>query len=272
METKRPQILLSNDDGIQSPGLWAAAKALSALGYVTIAAPRRQYSGAGRSIPIESDGRIEQQTLQIGDQQWPAFAIGGSPAQAVMHGVLELLPQKPDLVVSGINYGENIGNSIMISGTVGAAMEGASLGIPSLAVSLELKGTDYLAYSTAVDFNTAGYFAAYFARLLLQHQMPADVDFLKVDVPAEATPQTEWVISRVSRTRYFMPTAARRGALHEDGAIGFYIEANGEHLETDSDVYVLAHERKVSVTPLSLDNTSRVDLAALQQQWKGQLG
>ena len=107
MNTKRPQILLTNDDGIQSPGLWAAAETLSALGYVTIAAPRRQYSGAGRSIPIESDGRIEQQTLRIGSQEWPAYAIGGSPAQSVMHGVLEILPHKPDLVVSlGLAAGE----------------------------------------------------------------------------------------------------------------------------------------------------------------------
>ena len=269
MNSKRPQILLTNDDGIQSPGLWAAAETLSALGYVTIAAPRRQYSGAGRSIPIESDGRIEQQTLRIGSQEWPAYAIGGSPAQSVMHGVLEILPHKPDLVVSGINYGENIGNSIMISGTVGAAMEGASLGIPSLAVSLQLKGTDYLAYDKQVEFSAAGYFTAYFARLLLAHQMPADVDFLKVDVPADATPQTDWVVTRVSRSRYFMPTASRNGALHEDGAIGFYIEADPEVLEKDSDVFALAHERKVSVTPLSIDNTSRVDLSDLQCRLKG---
>jgi 5'-nucleotidase len=269
MNSTRPQILLSNDDGIQSPGLWAAAAALSKLGYVTIAAPRRQYSGAGRSIPIESDGRIEKQTLCIEGQEWPAYAIGGSPAQAVMHGVLEILPNKPDLVVSGINYGENIGNSIMISGTVGAAMEGASLGIPSLAVSLELKGTDYLTYDQQVDFSTAGYFTAYFARLLLENSMPADVDFLKVDVPADATPETEWVMTRVSRSRYFMPTASRKGPLHEDGAIGFYIEADPEVLEPDSDVFALAHGRQVSVTPLSIDNTSRVDLAELQRRLKG---
>jgi 5'-nucleotidase len=90
-----------------------------------------------------------------------------------------------------------------------------------------------------------------------------------VDVPADATPQTDWAITRVSRSRYFMPTAARNGALHEDGAIGFYIEANPEVLERDSDVYALAHERKVSVTPLSIDNTSRVDLADLQRRLKG---
>lgn len=269
---KKRQILLSNDDGIQSPGLWAAAEALSALGYVTIAAPRRQYSGAGRSIPIESDGRIEKQTLRIGSQEWTAYAIGGSPAQSVMHGVLELLPEKPDLVVTGINYGENIGNSIMISGTVGAAMEGASLGIPSLAVSLELKNTDYLGYSREVDFSTAAHFTAYFAHILLENQLPPDVDFLKVDVPADATPETEWVVTRVSRARYFMPTAARNGKLEEDGAIGFYIEANPDKLEKDSDVYVLAHEHKVSVTPLSLDNTSRVNLDELHHKMSERAG
>ena len=73
--------------------------------------------------------------------------IGGSPAQVVQHALLEIMPGPPVLVVSGINYGENLGTSITVSGTVGAAMEGAAMGVPSLAVSLQLAGTDYLSYS-----------------------------------------------------------------------------------------------------------------------------
>src|SRR5215204_4023321 len=137
MDMKKPQILLTNDDGIRSPGLWAAAKALSKLGYVTVTAPREQSSGAGRSLPNTSDGIIEEKRVQVNGQEWTVFSIGGTPAQTVLHGVYEVMKTKPDLVVSGINYGENVATGVTISGTVGAAMEGASLGIPSMAVSLE---------------------------------------------------------------------------------------------------------------------------------------
>jgi len=97
---------------------------------VTIVAPREQFSGAGRSNPATSDGRIEKKTLQIGNEEWLVHAVGGTPAQAVTLGVLEIMPVKPDLVVSGINYGENPGTDITMSGTVGAAMEGAAIWHP----------------------------------------------------------------------------------------------------------------------------------------------
>src|SRR5258707_882790 len=132
----RLQILLTNDDGIRSPGLWAAASALAALGRVTVAAPREQSSGMGRSLPNTSSGIIQEEKIEVNGQEWKVHAVDGSPAQAVLHAVLEIMPQKPDLVVSGINYGENVGLGVTISGTVGAAMEGASLGFPSLAGSL----------------------------------------------------------------------------------------------------------------------------------------
>ena len=137
MQKSKPQILLTNDDGILSPGLWAAAASLSKLGFVTVTAPREQASGAGRSLPNTSDGIIQEQRVQVNGQEWTVFSVGGSPAQTILHGVYEVLKRKPDLVVSGINYGENVASGITISGTVGAAMEGASLDIPAMAVSLE---------------------------------------------------------------------------------------------------------------------------------------
>src|SRR5512137_740517 len=112
------QILLTNDDGIRSPGLWAAAEALSDLGYVTVAAPRDQSTAMGRSMPHVSDGVIRPETLHVRDKDWTVYAVGGSPAQAVLHGILEIMPQRPDLVVSGINYGENVATGITVSGTV----------------------------------------------------------------------------------------------------------------------------------------------------------
>ena len=135
----KPQILLTNDDGIQSPGLWSAAEALSEIGFVNVVAPRDQFSGSGRSFPTSSDGAIQPQEIEVHGKHWTVYAVGGTPAQTVSHAILEILPEYPDILVSGINYGENVGIGITASGTVGAAMEAASLGIPSLAVSLETK-------------------------------------------------------------------------------------------------------------------------------------
>lgn len=264
---ERIQILLTNDDGIQSPGLWAAASALSKLGYVTVAAPRDQASSTGRSMPHSTDGRIERTTLHINEQDWPVYSVGGTPAQVVLHAVLEILPQPPQLVVSGINYGENLGNSITISGTVGAAMEGAALGIPSMAVSLQLLNNDYLSYSQ-LDFSTAAHFTLKFAKMLLKKPFPPDVDLLKVDVPSDATPETPWRMTRLANHRYYLPIAGRTSSWDEP----FYIEGkpqvSQEEVAPDSDVHTLLFDHLVSVTPLSLDFTSRVNLTDLEKSLK----
>ena len=146
------QILLTNDDGIQSPGLWAAAEALSELGYVHVVAPREQSSGLGRSLPNDSDGKIAPQILRVHEKDWTVYAVGGTPAQAVLHGVLEIIGTRPALVVSGINYGENLGTGVTVSGTVGAALEAATMGIPAMAVSLQVPSDYYLSYSREIDF------------------------------------------------------------------------------------------------------------------------
>jgi 5'-nucleotidase len=264
---ERIQILLTNDDGILSPGLWAAASALSKLGYVTVAAPSDQASSTGRSLPRVSDGRIEKTILRINDQQWPVYAIGGTPAQVVLHALLEILPGPPHLVVSGINYGENLGTSVTISGTVGAAMEGAAMGIPSMAVSLQLLNNDYLSYA-ALDFSTAAHFTALFARMLLEKPIPSDVDLLKIEVPADATSDTPWRMTRLARHRYYLPLAERPGKWDEP----FYIEGKPQvtrdEVEPDSDIYTLLFDHEVSVTPLSLDFTARVDLKDMETKLK----
>jgi 5'-nucleotidase len=268
MKDNRYQILLTNDDGIQSPGLWAAAEALSAVGYVTIAAPRDQASSTGRSQPVTSDGQIIPSSLHIGDQVWTVYAIGGSPAQTVLHGVLDIMPVKPDLVVSGINYGENIGSGVTVSGTVGAAIEGAAMGIPSLATSLQLLDGDFLGYSRSVDFSTAAYFTAYFANLILEQGLPEDVDLLKLDVPASATPQTPWRITRQARHRYYIPFLERKATETEPSRIRFEIGVERENVPRGTDIHTLLFDHEVSVTPLSLDMTSRVDLKELENKFR----
>ena len=259
------QILLTNDDGIQSPGLWAAAEALEALGFVTVAAPREQSSGMGRSLPNTSDGIIRTEIVCVGGREWTVYAVGGSPAQAVLHGILEIMPQPPDLVVSGINYGENVATGVTISGTVGAALEAASHGIPSLAISLETGREHHLSYSRKINFSVAAFFAAHFSRQLLEKKFPPDVDLLKVDVPTDATEFTPWQVTRAARQRYYVPVAPHRKAWTEPGAVDYEEEAILDDSYAGSDVYVLRVQHQVSVTPLSLDLTSRVDFDALNR-------
>jgi 5'-nucleotidase len=261
--TGTKQILLTNDDGIDSPGLWAAAAALAPLGFVTVVAPRQQWSGAGRSLPIQTEGRITVQEITVGGQPWKAYAVDGSPAQAVLHAVVELMPAYPDLIVAGINYGENVGSGVTISGTIGAALEGASFGIPGLAVSLQTDPSFHLSYSTDINFAVAGHFAQRFARLLLSRQRLPDVDVLKVEVPEGATPETPWRVTRLSRTRYYLPQRPERASLGDRAKVGYQRRIEHERVEPESDVQALL-DGVVSVTPLSLDLTSRVDFPVVQ--------
>lgn len=259
-QKERPLILLTNDDGIRSLGLWAAAEALSAVGYVTVAAPREQSTGTGRSMPITSDGRIEAEQVSVGGKTWKVYAVGGTPAQAVQHGIFELTSRRPDLVVAGINYGENLTTGISISGTVGAAMEAAMFGIPALAVSQETDSSFYYSYSSEIDFRAAAHFTALFARVLLSGESVPDVDLLNVNVPAGATPETVWRVTRLSRRIYYVPVPPKRDRLDAPGHVGYEVRLP-EDIEEDSDVHALRMERVVSVTPLSLDQTSRIDPA-----------
>lgn len=267
---EKNQILLTNDDGIQSPGLWAAAESLSSLGFVNVAAPRDQFSGAGRSMPITSDGIIAPQQMTVNGKDWRVFSVGGTPAQSVLHALFEILDEKPCLVVSGINYGENVGTGITISGTVGAALEAAAMGIPALAVSLETGPDEYLSYSTQVDFSAAAYFAAYFARKILEKDLPPDVHVLKVDVPANATVDTPWELTRLSRQRYYEPQPSQRLSWDKPGPMGFHVRFDPLLDPPDTDVYAIRVKKVVSVTPLSLDLTSRAKFSELDGILRGE--
>lgn len=256
MEKIKKQILLSNDDGIDSPGLWAAAEALSELGYVTVAAPRDHMSATGRGHQRGSDGSITKKVLNIRGQNWDVYAIGGSPSQTVVHGLIELVPQKPDLVVSGINFGENLGTDVTYSGTIGAAIEGASFGIPALAVSRQLTSEEWDGFAPEVDFSVSAYFTKVFAKILLEKKMPADVDVLNVVVPEEATFDTPWKVTKQAKIRYFKPFVQRDGQTAR-------ISSNtikDEEIPPGNDMYTMRLEHKVAVVPISLDLTSRVNL------------
>ena len=268
MTEKPPLILFTNDDGIDSPGLWAAVNAFADLGERLVVAPKEQQSGTGRSQAsghLSHPGRLHPVVTPDGET-WTAFAVEGTPARAVQHGAFEIAERLPSLVVSGINYGENAGNGITISGTVGAALEAASMGIPALAVSQETPKHLHMTYSKEVDFGVAAHFARMFGRWLLETSpLPDDLDLLKIDLPIDATVETPWNVTRHSRHRVYWPVMPERESYDEDGHVGYRLGVNPQETEPGSDVYVVMHEKRISVMPMSLDMTARVDFEQLRQ-------
>jgi len=264
-----PLILITNDDGITSPGLWAAVQAALPLGEILVVAPDRQWSGAGRSMPLGPEGRISRHPQEIDGQLVTAYQVDDSPALVVCHAVLELAPRRPALLISGINYGENLGSDVTVSGTVGAALQGAAMGIPALATSLQTPKETHANPSESVDFTAAVHFTRLFAQHLLTAPLPFDTDLLKLDVPSDATPETPWRLSRVSRHAYFVSVPPQRRSLAEPGMIDYEPLAHPERTEPDSDIYALAVDRVVSIAPMSVDLTSRVDRGEMEALLRG---
>jgi len=269
MTTKKPQILLTNDDGIESPGLWAAAESLSDIGYVWVIAPREQSSGMGRSLPIHSDGIITPKKMAVHGKEWTVYAVGGSPAQTIQHGILEIIGEKPDLVVSGINYGLNFGYAVTSSGTVGAALEGAVYGIPSIAVSLETEKEYHFSYSMEINFQEAAKITACFAKKLLTGNLNPAIQVLKIEIPADATVDTPWEITSLSPVRYYVSIAPKRASWDEPASTDYISQDDLEIFPHASDVYTVLAKRKISITPLNLDMTARVDFKELEKALRG---
>jgi len=260
-----PLILVTNDDGIHSPGLLAAVEAVHDLGEILVVAPKYQQTGAGRSTFAFDNVPVEKEHITVSGHRMSAFSIEGTPAQAVLYALMEVAPRKPSLAISGINYGENPGTGVTVSGTVGAALEAAAFGIPSLAVSLETAKEYHYNFSHDLDFTAAAFFTRFFAQRLLSAKLPPDVDVLKIDVPEDATEQTPWRLTRVSRQRYFHPIKSDHPSSPGASTIDYETRVDFDALEPDSDIFALVKDRVVSVSPLTLDLSSRVDLRHLAQ-------
>lgn len=268
----KPLILITNDDGIRSSGLLAAASACAELGELLIAAPATQQSAIGRAKPPSSSGRIFEEPLTIMCEGEPTavtgYAVEGTPAQVVEHTMVELAKRPVDLVVSGINFGENIGEGITTSGTVGAALEGASFGVPALAVSLQTDPQHYFNHDAALDFAVAAHFVQLVVKALLANGLPPGADLLKLDVPANATLDTAVRWTRVGRDRYFYPVPKPRKHLNDAAPLDFEHRADAFKLEADSDVRAVVLDHVVSLSPLVLDLTAPFDAQALAE-WLG---
>ncbi len=163
------RILVTNDDGVASVGIRALAEALSSLGEVTVVAPHAESSAVGHALTLARPLRVEQVRPLV-------FAVDGTPTDCVNIAVARILPRLPDLVVSGINNGLNIGDDVTYSGTVAGAMEAALLGLPGIAVSLQRA-------AEAFDFSQAARAASMIATVVLDRGLPGRT-FLNVNVPA----------------------------------------------------------------------------------------
>jgi 5'-nucleotidase len=233
------KFLVSNDDGVEAPGLRALAEALQPLGEVVVCAPDREQSATSRSISLHRPLRIEQLPPWGDIQRW---AVDGTPTDAVYVGLNHVLKgHKPDVVASGINRGPNLANDVHYSGTVAAAMEGCVGGVPSFAISL-IKSRDY---------SHAARFAAELAKQIGKHGLAAGT-LLNVNVPAGVPEGAE--ITRIGRRSYLASVVEK---LDPRGRAYYWIGGDEQAHENvpGSDCNAVFDNKRISVTPLHLDLT-----------------
>ncbi len=237
-------ILVTNDDGIQSAGLLALRRALDEVGETAVMAPDRNWSAAGRYRKLFDPLRAWDVILSDGSS---AMTCNGTPADCVALAVMGLLPRKPDLVVSGINYGANLGNDLLYSGTVAAAMEGLAFNIPSIAVSL------YGGKEKLWDFRAAAAAAARLAQSVAERGLPPGI-LLNVNVPPGSPEQIAGLrIARLGQRTYRDELVVR----YDPRGCPYYwvgSEDPEDHAEGGTDVAAIA-EGYISVTPIHLDLT-----------------
>lgn len=267
----RPLILITNDDGLASPGLAAAVRAVCGLGDLLIAAPAQQQSGMGRSLPGYNSCAITQHTLTIGDCAYTAYAVDGSPAQAVLHAFLALADRPPALAISGINHGENLGTGTTVSGTVGAALQAADMGAPGLAVSLEVPKEFHYNHDSGdtIAWTVGEHFTRLFAQRILEDGLPEGVHAVNVNIPATAAAHTPWRVTRQALQPYFrLINIDRDLRLGAPRTLDYDIYVNWETLAEDTDIWAFVRDRVVSVTPLSLDLSQGIDREAFEALWR----
>ncbi len=257
---ERLLILITNDDGINSPGILAAAEAVEDLGDILIVAPQKQQSGMGRAfLRQEETGKIEQVELKGEKKCFKGYGVYGTPAFSVAHAVLELSDRKPSLCISGINYGENLGTVLTCSGTVGAAFEAATYGIPAIAVSLEAQiGVQRLERLKKMDFTNTQKVLREWTKRILRSGMKKGVDILNINVPNETLNKMDkWKWTVQSRQNYFEFLKPEKRDFSKAYALQTVRKVKKDSLEKNSDIYAVYVERIISVTPLSINMTAQ---------------
>jgi 5'-nucleotidase len=257
-----PLILVTNDDGLGSPGLHAAAEAVADLGELLLVAPATQQTAMSRAFVTDADaGLVERIGMRIAGRAVPGYAVTGSPVMAVTHAVLELADRPIGLCISGINYGENIGGAIAVSGTVGAAFEADAHGIPSIAAAITAQVSEWRTFGT-VDWTAARHFTRLLARQVLADGMPAGVSVLNLNVPRNATTRTELRKTVQSDQPYYVrrrPSPAR--PLDQPYQFAVEVLVDSDRLEAGTDIHAIVRDQVASVTPLTWQMTATTDWA-----------
>jgi 5'-nucleotidase len=240
------KILVTNDDGVHSEGIHALAAALTALGEVVVVAPHIEASAIGHALTLRRPLRMEK--LRDG-----VYEVDGTPTDCVNIAITQLYTTPPDLVVSGINKGYNLGDDVTYSGTVAGAMEGALLGIPSIAVSLQRTET--------FDFGPAAQAASAIATMVLERGLPSRT-FININVP-EGTPRGMRVTVQ-SRRNHITVVAEREDPR---GRPYYWIEEGQNDWEPhDRSDYQAVRDGYVSITPLQPDLTAHDALSFVEDQ------
>jgi 5'-nucleotidase len=245
-ENALPHILLTNDDGVHSLGLLALRRALSSVADVSVLAPDHNWSAAGHTKTMHKPLRVRETTLADGS---PALTTTGAPSDCVGLARLGLVPQRPDLVISGINAGANLGQDVTYSGTVAAAMEAVLNGLPAIAVSLDLNE-----HTGEADFEPAARVAAWLAGQVLECGLPAE-SFLNVNLPRRSMAELKGVrVTRLGRRVYRDLLLVR----HDPRGRPYYWlggELSSGELKEGTDLWAIAHGY-ISVTPVQMDMTA----------------
>ncbi len=249
-----PLILVTNDDGVYSSGLMALFNAIKELGKAIVVAPDREQSAAGHSLTIHRPIRVDEIREDI-------YAINGTPTDCVTIGIGKILKKMPDLVVSGINKGGNLGDDITYSGTVSAAIEGTILGVHSFAISM--------VGERSFHFDTASMFASKIARVVLNKGLPKDT-LLNINVPNVQSDAIQGVRFTKQGKRVFdngiLETFDPWGRKH------FWIGGGNPLWEPgDNTDFHAVDDHYISITPVHLDLTNYEALAYLSKAWKGML-
>jgi 5'-nucleotidase len=237
-------ILVINDDGINSPGLWALAEALSRVGSVLVVAPENQRSGAGTSVTmVRSNITINEAPSKIPGVQ--TYAIGGTPCDCASWGLGRLSKEHTDLIVSGINLGPNVGYDILYSGTVMATLTGHLLRIPSVAISLAVKN-----YEEEMWFDAAGRVVESLARCIEKGGMRTEA-ILNVNVPNIPPEQVKGImVTRAARLWYLRSRNSSSANSHDAKTE----KPEKIRFEEGSDAWAL-NEGYVSITPVRFEIT-----------------
>jgi len=247
----QPLILVTNDDGVHAPGIKALREALAARGEVHVVAPDREVSACAQSLTLKHPLRAERVEERV-------HAVDGTPADCVNLALVKLLPRRPDLVVSGINRGANLGEDVFYSGTVGGAREGTFFGVPSVAISLAARAD--------ADFGPAAGFALKLAGLVLEKGLP-ERTLLNVNVPP-GTPAG--AVITVQGRREHEGTILE--GLDPRRRTYYWIEEGHDKWLSDELSDINAVRRGfISITPLQTDTTHHAVLSAFRP-WEAVLG